>query len=120
MRDKSRATTWFREVCLAVAAQAQSPRLREAAAGMEQVVAGGGAIVEAHDRHDLFGSFVRGFSTDDLYATWALTEARFVAQRVQAGELWKGGFGVDGYVYLSGRAGMSLPALPEEFAFPVV
>jgi hypothetical protein len=119
------AAAWFREVCLAVARQAESPRLREAAAGMARVLAGGGTPAEAHDRHGLFGGFACGFALPGVYATWALTEARLVAQRALSGDLRRDAFGWGaGYNYLAGQSGMSLPALPAdadaEFTFPTV
>lgn len=109
------AAAWFREACEAVARQSESPRLREAAAGMARVLAGGATPQETHDRHDLFGDFVCGFALPDVYATWALTEARFVTQRALSGDLRRHAFGWGaGYDYLAGQSGMSLPSLPAD------
>jgi hypothetical protein len=119
------ATVWLTRVCRVVARQAESPRLRETAAGMAAALDAGSSPQSCHERFDLFGNYPRGFSDADAAAASALTEARYLCQNAVAGRLRRSAFGWgSGYYALRQESGMTLPELPPdarpEFTFPVV
>lgn len=114
---------WFRELCLAVAAQASSPRLRQLAADIAARMDGGATPRDA---------WLAGYTSEyddmaerDVNAYWAINEGvrllNAVAERPGIRPAFEWGCG---FYHLAANSGLALPALPAdalgEDTFPIV